>query len=85
MWLSACRKLDTIPRAESVSVPSRSKITSCGDSPGDDARRAAARGGGGQLVPLAVVSVTIPLSLTKRLDKPLPVGAVVSGDDREVW
>lgn len=40
---------------------------------------------GGQLVPLAVVSVTIPLSLTKRLDKPLPVGAVVSGDDREVW
>lgn len=39
----------------------------------------------GQLVPLAVVSVTIPLSLTKRLDKPLPVGAVVSGDDREVW
>src|ERR1700760_1345252 len=35
---SACRKLDTMPSAESVSVPSRSKITSWGAA-GDDARR----------------------------------------------
>src|SRR4029077_1398556 len=27
---SACRKLDTMPCAESVRVPSRSKITNCG-------------------------------------------------------
>src|ERR1700742_2935717 len=29
-WLNAWRKLDTMPEAESVSVPSRSKITSSG-------------------------------------------------------
>ncbi len=40
---SACRKLATMPSAESVSVPSRSKITSCGVpvTPADDARRIA--------------------------------------------
>ena len=30
MWPSACRKLATIPSAESVRVPSRSKMTNCG-------------------------------------------------------
>ena len=30
MWPRACRKLATIPSAESVRVPSRSKTTNCG-------------------------------------------------------
>src|ERR1700686_1643265 len=44
----ACRKLDTMPRAESVRVPSRSKITNCGRAP----------------TVLGRVSVTTPLSPT---------------------
>ncbi len=37
------------------------------------------------MIPLAVVVVTIPLSLTKRLDKPLPLALWYPGGDREVW
>src|SRR5271166_691739 len=60
-WLSACRKLATIPSAESVRVPSRSKITSSGAD--GEAERAASRDGFGTSVRSETVPVTRPLSL----------------------
>ncbi|WP_342212289.1 Rv2231c family pyridoxal phosphate-dependent protein CobC [Mycobacterium attenuatum] len=64
MCSSACRKLATIPCAESVRVPSRSKITSCGDPSEAVVERRAAPQSVGESA--AIEPVTHPLSVMRR-------------------